>query len=139
MPCHLISLRMADLNQVNTQDAHGRAMACLEVFIGYDNEKGSQLHKVDPAGSILPYKAVAVGKYESEAMNYLEKKESELKKLGHNETIELAIMAMQHVLTNDFKSNEIEIGIVGENVPYRLLTSQEIEERINSISEKADN
>ena len=60
--------------KVYTQEASHRALACVMLLIGCDEEKGAQVFKVDPAGHYLPYKAVATGKSEAEAMNFLEKK-----------------------------------------------------------------
>ena len=105
---------------------------------GVDDEKGAQVFKVDPAGHYLPYKAVATGKAEQEAMNFLEKKVDVLSNLNENETIELAISAMQYVLSTDFKSTEIEVGIVSVGSKFRVLKEDEIEERLNSIAEKSD-
>ena len=67
--------------QVYTQEASSRALACIMLLIGVDDEKGAQVFKIDPAGHYLPYKAVATGKAEPEAMNFLEKKVEELSSL----------------------------------------------------------
>ena len=61
MPVHALAKRIADLCQVYTQEASSRAMACVMLLIGWDEEKGPQVFKVDPAGHYLPYKAVASG------------------------------------------------------------------------------
>ena len=50
----------------------------------------------------------------------------------------MAISTMQHVLSTDFKSSEIEIGIVSLNNKFRCLTELEIEERLTSIQTKAE-
>lgn len=139
MPAHAIAKRTADICQVYTQEASSRALACIMLFIGADDEKGSQVFKVDPAGHYLPYKACAIGKYEAEAMNFLEKKVDEIDSLDENATIEMAIMAMQHVLSTDFKGHEIEVGVVSQGKKFRVLTEQQIEERLTSISEKSEN
>jgi 20S proteasome subunit alpha 1 len=89
---------------------HSRAMAAMMLLCGVDEEKGSAVYKVDPAGHYLPYKAVATGKAEAEAMNFLEKKVDIMNDLDEAGTIELGITAMQYVLSTDFKSSEIEIG-----------------------------
>lgn len=138
MPVHALSKRVADICQVYTQEASSRALACVMLFVGYDDEKGAQVFKVDPAGHFLPYKAVATGKYEPEAMNFLEKKVSDLASLDENGTIEMAIMAMQHVLSTDFKSSEIEVGVVSQTGKFKVLTEAQIEERLTAISEKND-
>lgn len=139
MPVYALASRVADLNQVKTQEAGSRALACVLILIGVDDEKGPQLYKVDPAGHYFSYKAVATGKSEQEAMNYLEKKVGELHLLDENLTIELAIQAMQYVLSTDFKGEEIEIAVVTGNKNLRLLSPEDIEERLNSISERNDN
>ncbi len=86
----------------------------------------------------LPYKAVATGKAEPEAMNFLEKKVDELNALDENATIELAMSAMQYVLSTDFKSTEIEVAVVSTGHKFRVLSEEQIEERLNSISDKSD-
>ena len=113
-------------------------MACVMLFIGVDEEKGAQVFKVDPSGHYLPYKAVATGRSEPEAMNFLEKKVAELGSLDTNSTIEMAISAMQYVLSTDFKSTEIEVGVVTKGSKFRVLTNDEIEDRLNAISERSD-
>jgi 20S proteasome subunit alpha 1 len=114
-------------------------MATVMLFIGVDDEKGAQVYKVDPAGHFLPYKAVSTGKFEPEAMNFLEKRVGELGSLDENGTVEMAISAMQHILSTDFKSTEIEVAVVSEGKRFRVLNETEIEVRLNAISEKSDN
>lgn len=138
MPVHALAKRIADICQVYTQEASSRAMACVMLLIGHDDEKGCQVFKVDPAGHFLPYKAVSTGKYEPEAMNFLEKKVDELGLLDEASTIEMAIMAMQYVLSTDFKGSEIEVAVVSKGKKYRVLGDEEIETRLNSIMEKSD-
>mmetsp|Transcript_27851 Transcript_27851/g.26687 ORF Transcript_27851/g.26687 Transcript_27851/m.26687 type:complete len:245 (+) Transcript_27851:160-894(+) len=138
MPVHALSQRVADICQVYTQEASSRALACVMLLIGVDDEKGAQVFKVDPAGHYLPYKAVATGKAEPEAMNYLEKKVDDLETLSEKDTIELAVSAMQYVLSTDFKSTEIEVGVISVGGKFRVLKEEEIEERLNAIAEKSD-
>ena len=138
MPVHVLAKRIADICQVYTQEASSRALACVMLLIGVDEEKGAQAFKVDPAGSYLPYKAVATGKTEQEAMNFLEKRVAELDGLDEDGCVEMAIQAMQYVLSTDFKSTEIEVAVVSRGQRFRLLREEEIEARLNSISEKTD-
>ena len=55
-----------------------------------------------------------------------------------NGTIELAMSAMQYVLSTDFKSTDIEVAVVTTGNKFRVLTDEQIEERLNSISDKSD-
>lgn len=92
MPVHVLAKRIADICQVYTQEASNRAMAAIMLLVGADDEKGAQCFKVDPAGHYLPYKAVATGKSEAEAMNYLEKKVGEFGGLDEKGTIEMVLI-----------------------------------------------
>ena len=74
IPVHVLAKRVADLNQVRTQSSGLRILAATLTLISVDEEKGPQIHKVDPSGHFLPYKATASGLKEQEAANYFEKK-----------------------------------------------------------------
>lgn len=137
MPVHALARRMADICQVYTQEASSRALACVMLIIGIDDEKGTQCFKVDPAGHFLPYKAVATGKSEAEAMNHLEKKVDDMKSLTEDQTIEMAISTMQYILSTDFKSSELEIAVVGTE-RFRVLDEDEIENRLSNMSDTMD-
>ena len=50
-----------------------RAFAVELMFFSFDNEKGSQLFKIDPAGHFTGFFATASGVKEQEAENILEK------------------------------------------------------------------
>jgi 20S proteasome subunit alpha 1 len=139
VPVHVLAKRIADICQVYTQEASSRAMCVMMLLVGVDDEKGAQVFKVDPAGHYLPYKAVATGKSEPEAMNFLEKKVDELGEMDEAKTVEMAISAMQHVLSTDFKSSEIEIAVVTAGNKFRKLETDEIEDRLNAIAEASDN
>ena len=99
-----------------------------------DDEKGSQVFKVDPAGHYYGYRATAAGVKEQEATNFLEKQFKEETKRDTTDTIQLAIECLQsvcrrattaartvrsqewlsllQVLSADFKASEIEVGVV---------------------------
>jgi 20S proteasome subunit alpha 1 len=139
VPVHVLAKRIADICQIYTQEASQRPMCAMMLLIGVDDEKGAQAFKVDPAGHYLPYKAVATGKGEPEAMNYLEKRVESFASLSEAGTIDMAISAMQHVLSTDFKASEIEVAVVSAGGKYRVLGMEEIDSRLNAISEAQDN
>lgn len=88
------------------------------IIIGIDSERGPQCFKVDPAGYFVGYKATSAGTKQTEANNHLEKQlKKETLNLSGNGAIELAITTLNTVLATDFKSHEIEIGVVSTEKP----------------------
>jgi 20S proteasome subunit alpha 1 len=123
-----------------------RPLGVAMTLISVDEEKGPQLFKCDPAGYYVGYKATASGPKQQEALNHMEKKlkNKDYAEGSWEEVVELGITALSTVLSVDFKKHEIEIGIVGGPRPdrqgadsgFRALTEDEIDDRLNAISEK---
>ena len=124
-----------------------RPLGVATTLISVDSEVGPQLYKCDPAGYYVGYKATASGPKQQEALNHLEKK---LKNKDHAEgtwedVVELGITTLSTVLSVDFKKGELEVGVVGApplgskegvSTSFRALTEDEIDERLQAISEK---
>ena len=124
-----------------------RPLGIAMTMISLDDEFGPQLFKCDPAGYYVGHKATCSGPKQQEALNYLEKKlkNKEYAPGGWEEVVELGIQALSSVLSVDFKKSELEVGIVGgpladgkpgREQKFRALTEEEIEERLQAISEK---
>lgn len=123
--------------QVYTQYAYMRPLAVTAMLIAIDEEHGAQLYKTDPAGYYAGYKAATAGVKEQEAVNNLEKQFKEDPLLSYNETVETAISALQGVLLEDFKANEIEVGVVSSDNPsFRVMSDAEVEGHLTNIAEK---
>lgn len=158
MPCDVLSKRLANINQVYTQrvcisflspffyvlspgaQAYMRPLGVSMTLISVDDEMGPQLYKTDPAGYYVGYKATSSGPKQQEALNHLEKKlkNKEYAPGDWKEVVETGIAALSAVLSVDFKSGEVEVGVVGaDGKPgFRKLTQDEIEERLQSIADK---
>ncbi|KAI9139951.1 nucleophile aminohydrolase [Paraphysoderma sedebokerense] len=140
IPTDMLAKRLASINQVYTQHAAMRPLGVSMILIGYDDERGPQLFKVDPAGYFVGYKATSAGAKHQEAFNHLEKKLKKpeaVEKLDLNESIELAITALSTILSVDFKATDIEVGIVTEKDPlFRTLSETEIDNHLTRITEK---
>ena len=127
------------------------------VLIGIDEEFGPQCFKLDPAGYFVGFHATSAGQKQQEAMNHLEKKWKKLnngggaddavaagQSLPRAEVIEMAIEAIATVYSQDFKANELEIGIVSTAAEepeetrgkWRTMGVAEIEEHLLAYAEK---
>jgi len=139
IPVHVLARRIADIVQVNTQSAGSRPLAATFLLIGVDDEKGSQVFKVDCAGHYLPFFATASGVKEQEAINFLEKRVDKMKEYTTDETVKCAIMCLGSVLGSDFRGSEIEVArIEGKNGRFHTLTEEEIDSYLNAIADDAD-
>ncbi|KAI9805723.1 MAG: Proteasome subunit YC7alpha/Y8 (protease yscE subunit 7) [Piccolia ochrophora] len=147
MPCDVLAKRLANINQVYTQRAYMRPLGVATTLISVDSEFGPQLYKCDPAGYYVGYKATASGPKQQEALNHLEKKlkNKDCAPGDWKDVVELGISALSTVLSVDFRKGELEVGIVGGPAAdgqdgtepgFRALTEEEIDERLQAISEK---
>ncbi|PCH41651.1 20S proteasome subunit [Wolfiporia cocos MD-104 SS10] len=152
-----LARRMANINQVYTQRAAMRPLGISMIVIGVDPEYGPQCFKLDPAGYFVGFHATSAGQKQQEAMNHLEKKWKKLdegrgaedaakagKTLSRAEVIEMAIEALSTVHATDYKSGEVEIGIISsseEENPktrgqWRVMEEAEIEQHLLAYAEK---
>jgi 20S proteasome subunit alpha 1 len=114
-----------------------RPLGVVAMVLGYDEEKNAQLFKCDPAGHFFGHKATSAGLKEQEAINFLEKKMKDDPQFTYDETVQIAISALQSVLQEDFKATEIEVGVVRkEDRVFRTLTTEEIDQHLTAISER---
>lgn len=115
-----------------------RVFGVETIVAGIDAEKGPALFKVDPAGYYYGYKGVSSGVKEQDSINFLEK---EMKKKGwdlsEEDAIKLAITTLQTVVGQEFKSNDVEIGVVSvKNPKFQKLSLDQIEFYLNEVSKK---
>ncbi|XP_051126182.1 proteasome subunit alpha type-6 [Andrographis paniculata] len=137
MPVDSLARWIADKSQVYTQHAYMRPLGIISMILGIDDEKGPQLFKCDPAGHFFGHKATSAGSKEQEAINFLEKKMKNDPAFTFDETVQTAISALQSVLQEDFKANEIEVGVVRKDDPvFKVLSAEEIDEHLTAISER---
>jgi 20S proteasome subunit alpha 1 len=129
------------------EQAYMRPLGVATTLVSVDDEFGPQLYKCDPAGYYVGYKATASGPKQQEALNHLEKKlkNKDCAPGSWDEVVELGISTLSTVLSVDFKKGELEIGIVGgpkadgsegTETEFRLLSEDEVEERLQAIAER---
>lgn len=137
IPVDVLAKRMANNSQIYTQRAYMRPFGAVATFASFDDEKGPLLYKTDPAGYYVGSKAVAVGPKQDEATTALEKKykNKEYLKGDPVKLVETAIVTLSNVLGSEFKKDDIEIGVAVDG-DFKILSSDEIEERLVSIAEQ---
>lgn len=116
-------------------------MAVVTMLCSIDDEKGPQLFRIDPTGTALGYRGASAGVKEQEALSLLEKKlKDPNEELNEDQTIQAAIHSLQVCLSSDFKSSDIEVGLVsienGKNGVFHILDESTIERHLNSIAER---
>jgi len=137
IPVHYLALKLANIAQVYTQHAYMRPYGVSTMLYSMDDERGSSLYQVDPAGMYMGYKACAAGTKDQEAINALEKVMKKKLQMTEAETIQQAIGCLQAVLGMDFKPSDIEVGIVSKTrVGFARLSEEEIDGHLTAIAEK---
>lgn len=145
----LLSRRIANLNQVSTQQAAMRPLGAALTLIAIDVDDATgaavpRVYKCDPAGFYIGYAGTAAGPKATETANALEKKMTQgaAGALGHfgesvEETIECAVATLATVVGQDFKSTDVEIGVVSVSDPrFRVLAIDEIDALLTKLAEK---
>ncbi|EFA79004.1 proteasome subunit alpha type 6 [Heterostelium album PN500] len=137
IPPNVMAKKVADQAQLSTQHASSRPLGVSMILIGFDDELGPQLFKMDPSGAFFGYKATAAGEKEQEATNFLEKKFKSNPQLSRDETIQLAISTLQNVLGADLKASDLEIGICSrDDTKFRLLPEEDIDNQLTKLAER---
>jgi len=137
IPVHYLALKLANIGQVYTQHAYMRPYGVTATLISVDDEKGPSLYQIDPAGHFFGYKAAAAGAKEQEAQNALEKIVKKKMALPEAETVQQAIGCLQAVMGMDFKSTDIEVGLVSKSrTGFVRLSEAEIDGHLTAIAEK---
>ena len=92
---------------------------------GYDDD-GPGLYQVDPSGGYFGWKATACGKNYVNAKAFLEKRYSEEMEL--EDAIHTALLTLRDGFEGEMTENNIEVGIIGEDRKFRVLTAAEVKD-----------
>jgi len=124
IPVSQLVREVAGVMQEFTQQGGVRPFGVSLLVAGYDKEQGPQLYQVDPSGSYFAWKASAIGKNMVNAKTFLEKRYSEDIEL--EDAVHTAILTLKEGFEGQIGADNIEIGIVGEDGAFRVLTAAEV-------------
>jgi len=129
-PVSQLVREVATVMQEFTQSGGVRPFGVSLLAAGFDDE-GPQLYQIDPSGSYWAWKASAIGKKQISAKSFLEKRYSEEMEL--EDAIHVAILTLKESFEGAVDENNIEIGIVGEDRKFKLLTPAEVKDYLQEV------
>jgi 20S proteasome subunit alpha 2 len=114
---------IAAIMQEFTQSGGVRPFGVSLLVAGVDDD-GPQLYQVDPSGAYFGWRASAIGKNFTNAKTFLEKRYAEDMEL--EDAIHTALLTLREGFEGEMTSSNIEIGVVGADKVFRVLTPAEV-------------
>eukprot|EP00932_Pfiesteria_piscicida_P020890 SRR837773.7692.p2 GENE.SRR837773.7692~~SRR837773.7692.p2 ORF type:complete len:248 (+),score=114.82 SRR837773.7692:44-745(+) len=130
IPTSQLVREQATIMQEFTQSGGVRPFGISLMIAGYD-DSGPQLFQVDPSGAYFGWKASAIGKNHVNAKSFLEKRYDENIEL--EDAIHTAILTLKEGFEEAITADNIEIGIVGTDRKFRVLTPEEIQDYLGEV------
>mmetsp|Transcript_3804 Transcript_3804/g.24028 ORF Transcript_3804/g.24028 Transcript_3804/m.24028 type:complete len:299 (+) Transcript_3804:101-997(+) len=131
IPINQLVREIASVMQEYTQSGGVRPFGVSLLVAGHDEDGGPQLYQVDPSGSYFAWKASAIGKNMINAKTFLEKRYSEEMEL--EDAIHTAILTLKEGFEGELSGDNIEVGIVGEDKKFRVLTPAEVNDYLSEV------
>jgi 20S proteasome subunit alpha 2 len=119
------------LMQEYTQSGGVRPFGISCLVAGYDDD-GPQLYQVDPSGASFGWKATAIGKNYVSAKNFLERRYNDDVEL--DDAVHIALLTLRESFEGEMNENNIEVGIVGEDRVFRVLTPAEVKDYLEEAN-----
>jgi 20S proteasome subunit alpha 2 len=88
--------------------------------------------QVDPSGAYFAWKASAIGKNQTNAKTFLEKRYSD--ELELEDAIHTAILTLKEGFEGQMSGSNVEIGVVGKDRIFRVLTEAEVNDYLSETS-----
>lgn len=130
-PISQVVRESALLMQEYTQSGGVRPFGVSCLVAGYD-EDGPQLFQVDPSGAAFGWKATAIGKNYVNAKNFLERRYNDDMEL--DDAVHIALLTLRESYEGEMTEHNIEVGIVGPDKVFRILTPQEVRDYLDEAN-----
>jgi 20S proteasome subunit alpha 2 len=118
--------------QEYTQSGGVRPFGVSVLAAGWDDAEGPQLFQVDTSGAAFGWKATAIGKNYINAKNFLERRYSDDMEL--DDAVHVALLTMRESFEGEMNEHNIEVGIVGPDRVFRVLSAQEVRDYLDEAN-----
>ena len=134
---NICAKKLGGIAQDFTQSGGVRPFGVSLLIGGYDKQRGCQLYQVDPTGAWWCWKASAIGKNQSNAKQFLEKRYNDNMEL--EDAIHVALLTIKEGFDGDVTNKNIQVGVVREDKKkekyvFDVLTSEELQDYLDQIS-----
>jgi len=130
IPVTMLVRELAAVMQEFTQRGGVRPFGVSVLLAGFDHN-GPQLYQIDPSGSYFAWKASAIGKQMVNAKTFLEKRYND--DLELEDAVHTALLTLKEGFEGAMDHNNIEVGIVGADKTFKVLTPEEIKDYLGEV------
>lgn len=131
-----LAKKLCDMLQLYTQNGGVRPFGSALIIGGIYNGE-CKLFETDPSGALIEYKATAIGAGKNQVIDVFENNYREDMTL--DETIELALTAIDESTDHETCSDNIEMAIITkENPVYTKVSSEEVQKYLDDLAAKKE-
>lgn len=123
--------KVAAIMQEYTQSGGVRPFGVSTLIGGWDAEKGPLLFQADPSGSYFPWNATAIGKNDTNAKTFLEKRYNETNEQA--DAIHTALLTLRESYEIGMTEENVELVICTRDEGFKRLTKAELREHIQNL------
>ncbi|MGE4275381.1 MAG: archaeal proteasome endopeptidase complex subunit alpha [Candidatus Methanomethylophilaceae archaeon] len=122
--------RICDYKQNYTQYGGVRPFGTALLMAGVD-DYGFHLFETDPSGALVSYKAGSIGSGRATVMELFEKEYQEGMKF--EDALQLGLRALAAATEEKLVPQNVEVGVVRSNQPFRRLDEKELEKHLKKM------
>ena len=126
IPVTQLVRELASVMQEYTQQGGVQSRSASRCLLAGVDHNGPQLYQIDPSGSYFAWKASAIGKHMVNAKTFLEKRYTN--ELELEEPRSTALLTLKEGFEGAMDHTNIEVGIVGADGAFKVLTPAEIKD-----------
>lgn len=124
--------RVCDYKQNYTQYGGVRPFGTA-LLIGGVDDQGVHLYETDPSGALVSYKAGSIGSGSNAVREVFEEKYQE--GMDRDAAVALGLEALQSAADEELKPDAVEVGVMEEGEPFRMLTLDEVDAYLRRLRE----